>query len=83
MASLKIVWHGKPFTDREYIKESFIKILQDLFSDFKYKHDIIQKIRDMPLSVRTVKERVIKMATNITTQQIEDINSPESSGVND
>uniref|UniRef100_A0A8C1I0R4 HAT C-terminal dimerisation domain-containing protein n=1 Tax=Cyprinus carpio carpio TaxID=630221 RepID=A0A8C1I0R4_CYPCA len=46
-----------------------------LFSDFKNKTEIIQKIKDMPLSAKTVKERAIKMAGNITNQQIKDINS--------
>lgn len=33
---------------------------------------IIQKIRDMPLSARTVKDRIIKMAANINSQQVKD-----------
>lgn len=61
--------------DDEYIKESFIKILEHLFSDFKNKMETIYKIKDMPLSAKTVKERAVKMAKNITNQQIEDINS--------
>ncbi|XP_059812513.1 general transcription factor II-I repeat domain-containing protein 2B-like [Hypanus sabinus] len=70
IAAQEIVRHGKQFTDGEYIKESFIKI-----SDFKNKSEIVQKIRDMPLSAKTVKDRTIKMAEDITRQQIKDINS--------
>lgn len=65
--------HGKPYTDGEYIKESFLKISEHLFADFKNKTEIVQKIREMPLSAKTV--RTIKMAENVTKQQINDINS--------
>lgn len=75
VATREIVRHGKPFTDGKYMKESFIKISQHLFADFKNKTDIVQKIREMPLSAKTVKDRAIKMAENITKQQIKDINS--------
>ena len=57
------------------MNDSFIKMSEHLFSDFKNKTEIIQKIKDMPLSAKTVKERAIKMANNITDQQIKDINS--------
>ncbi|XP_039204212.1 uncharacterized protein LOC120310168 isoform X3 [Crotalus tigris] len=75
VAAQEIVRHGKPFTDGEYIKESFIKISEHLFSDFKNKSELVQKIRDMPLSAKTVKDRTIKMSENITRLQINDINS--------
>lgn len=35
VAVQEIVRHGKPITDEEYIKESFIKISEHLFVDFK------------------------------------------------
>ena len=54
--------HGKPFTDGDYIKELFIKISEHPFLYFKNKSEIIQKIKDMPLSAKTVKDRTIKMA---------------------
>ncbi len=57
------------------MKESFIKISEHLFSDFKNKREIVQKMKDMPLSAKTVKDRAIKIAANITSQQIKDINS--------
>ncbi|XP_072893486.1 general transcription factor II-I repeat domain-containing protein 2-like [Hemitrygon akajei] len=75
VAAQEIVRHGKQFTDGEYIKESFIKISEHLFTDFKNKSEIVQKIRDMPLSAKTVTDRTIKMAEDITRQQIKDINS--------
>ncbi|XP_059843836.1 SCAN domain-containing protein 3-like [Hypanus sabinus] len=75
VAAQEIVRHGKQFTDGEYIKESYIKISEHLFTDFKNKSEIVQKIRDMPLSAKTVKDRTIKVAEDITRQQIKDINS--------
>ena len=75
VASQKIVRHGKPFTDGEHVKKSSLKISEHLFADFKNKCEIVQKIREMPLSAKTVKDRTIKMAENITKQQIKDINS--------
>ncbi|XP_059835935.1 general transcription factor II-I repeat domain-containing protein 2A-like [Hypanus sabinus] len=75
VSAQEIVRHGKQFTDGEYIKESFIKISEHLFTDFKNKSEIVQKIRHMPLSAKTVKDRTIKMAEDITRQQIKDINS--------
>ena len=74
VAAQEIVKHSKPFTDGEYIKNSFIKISEYLFTDFK-KSEIVQKIRDMPLSAKTVQDRTSKLAQDITKQQIKDINS--------
>lgn len=75
VAAQEIVKHGKPLTDGEYIKDTFIAISEHLFADFKNKSEIVQKIKDMPLSAKTVKDRTIKMAEDISTQQIKDINS--------
>ncbi|XP_069460653.1 general transcription factor II-I repeat domain-containing protein 2-like [Ambystoma mexicanum] len=75
VAAQEIVKHGKPFTDGEYIKEAFIKISEHLYMDFKNKNEIVQKIKDMPLSAKTVKDRTLKMAENISKQQIQDISS--------
>ncbi|XP_069792326.1 general transcription factor II-I repeat domain-containing protein 2A-like [Narcine bancroftii] len=75
VAAQEIARHGKQFTDGEYIKELFIKISEHLCLDFKNKSEIVQKISDMPLSAKTVKDRAIKVAENITSQLIRDINS--------
>lgn len=61
-------WHT------DYMKDWFIKISEHLFSDFKNKTEIIQKIKDMPLSAKTVNERAIEMAGNLTNQQNKDMN---------
>lgn len=51
------------------------KISEHLFSDLNNKFEIIQKIRNMPLSAKTVKDRTNYMVANIPSQQIKDINS--------
>ena len=74
-AAQEIVKHGKLFTDGEYIKNSFIKLSEHLLTDLKNKSEIVQKIRYMPLSAKTVKDRTSRMAEDITKQQIKDIYS--------
>ena len=39
VAAQEIVRRGKPLTDGEYLKESFIKISEHLFTDFKNKSE--------------------------------------------
>lgn len=57
VATREIIKRGKPFTDGDYMKESFINISEHLFADFKNFKSV---------SAKTVKERAIKMAGNIT-----------------
>ena len=42
VAVQEIVMRVKPFIDEEYMKESFIKISEHLFSKFKNKGEIVQ-----------------------------------------
>lgn len=74
MAALEIVKRGKPFTDGECMKDTFIKISEHLFSDFKSKQEIVWNIKEMHLSAKTARDRTIKMAENVTSKQIENIN---------
>lgn len=53
VATQEIIKRGKPFIDGDYMKDSFMNISEHLFSDFKNKTEIIQKIKDMPLSPNT------------------------------
>lgn len=71
----EIAKHGKPFTDGDYIKTCFLNMAQHLFSNFKNKDDIITKIKDTPLSAKTIHDRTIRMAENVTAQQVDDIKS--------
>lgn len=63
------------------MKDSFIKISDHLFSNFKNKQEIVQKIKEMRLSAKTVKDRTIKMAENITfsiaRDELSDVNDVE------
>ncbi|GFW74516.1 uncharacterized protein TNCV_2414151 [Trichonephila clavipes] len=45
------------------------------FDDFDNKDKIIQRIKDVPLSRNTMKDRILKLAENVTDQQKNDINS--------
>ena len=71
VAAQEIERRDKPFIDGEYLKESLTKISEHLFSNFKNEGEIVQKIREMPLSAKMVKDRTIKMATNIASEQID------------
>ncbi|XP_025192731.1 general transcription factor II-I repeat domain-containing protein 2-like [Melanaphis sacchari] len=75
VVSLEIMKSGKPFTDGEYIKKCFIGMSEHLFSEFKNKTEIINKIKDIPLSATTVRNRAVRMAENVTEQQFSDLKS--------
>ena len=63
-----IARHGKPLSDGDYIKESWLECASYLFEDFQNKDKIIQRIKDLSISRNTVKERVIKLNANIEEQ---------------
>ena len=66
--SLAIVKSGKPFTDGEYAKIFMLDVANELFEDFSNKDKIIKRIKDMPLSARTVHDQVEET-------QLKDINA--------
>ncbi|GFX47891.1 general transcription factor II-I repeat domain-containing protein 2A [Trichonephila clavipes] len=68
--------HGKPsFQEGEFLKEVWLACAPSLFDDFDNKDKIIQRIKDVPLSRNTMKDRILKLAENVTDQQKNDINS--------
>ncbi|GBM96829.1 General transcription factor II-I repeat domain-containing protein 2A [Araneus ventricosus] len=71
--SLEIAKRGKPFTEGEYVKDCFIRASEELFRDFRNKAEIMKKIKDLPLSAKTVQDRTAKMSSNVTHMQVEDI----------
>ncbi|GBN03616.1 hypothetical protein AVEN_206127-1 [Araneus ventricosus] len=71
--TLEFAKRGKPFTDGEYVKDCFIRASEELFRDFKNKAEIMEKIKDLPLSAKTVQDRTAKMSSNVTHMQVEDI----------
>ncbi|KFM58827.1 Zinc finger MYM-type protein 6, partial [Stegodyphus mimosarum] len=64
VAALSIGTNGKPFTDGEFLQNAFINCSEHLFNDFANKKQIIERIKEMPLSARTVQRRVEDMAKN-------------------
>ncbi|XP_077971330.1 SCAN domain-containing protein 3-like [Styela clava] len=76
-ASLAIVKNGKPFTDGEYAKIFMLDVANELFEDLSKKDTIIKRIKDVPLSARTVHDRAIMMANEVEEIQLKDINKAE------
>jgi len=52
-------------------------VSQILFRDLKNKDDICKKIKELPISVRTVKERILNISEEVSYILIVDINSAE------
>ncbi|GFV56644.1 SCAN domain-containing protein 3 [Trichonephila clavipes] len=63
------------FKGEEFLKEAWLGCMPSLFDDFDNKDKIIQRIKDVPLSRNTMKDRILKLAENVTDQQKNDINS--------
>ncbi|GFX80134.1 general transcription factor II-I repeat domain-containing protein 2A [Trichonephila clavipes] len=74
-AANAIARQGKPFQEGEFLKEAWLACAPSLFDDFDNKDKIIQRIKDVPLSRNTMKDRILKLAENVTDQQKRDINS--------
>ncbi|GBL81881.1 General transcription factor II-I repeat domain-containing protein 2A [Araneus ventricosus] len=70
---LEIAKRGKPFTDGEYVKDCFIRASEELFREFRNKAEIMKKIKNLPLSAKTVQDRTAKMSSNVTHMQVKDI----------
>ncbi|GFX96220.1 SCAN domain-containing protein 3 [Trichonephila clavipes] len=70
-----IARHGTPFQEGEFLKEAWLTCTPSLFDDFDNKGKIIQHIKEVPLSRNTMKDRILKLAENVTDQQKNDINS--------
>ncbi|ROT81459.1 hypothetical protein C7M84_025381 [Penaeus vannamei] len=67
--ALCIAKHGKPFTDGSFIKAAFLECSEVLFDGMSDKHMIISRIKDMPVSARTLERRISEMADNVNAQQ--------------
>ncbi|GFU29226.1 uncharacterized protein TNCV_4467801 [Trichonephila clavipes] len=51
------------------LKEAWLACAPSLFDDFDNKDKIIQRIKDVPLSRNTMKDRILKLAENVSDQQ--------------
>lgn len=65
-----IVKQGKPFTDREYIKDAFLSSADVLFDGLHNKETVKSRIKDIPVSARTVQRHIEEMVENGSEQQI-------------
>jgi hypothetical protein len=57
---------GKPFTDGEFVKETFLSSAKILFSDLP---NTLSWIREIPASARSIERRITDMAENVTVKQ--------------
>ena len=64
-----IAKRGKPFTDGDFIKEVFINCSEVLVEDLPNKNVILSKIKNLPVSARTVERRVEDMVADVKMQQ--------------
>ena len=60
-----IAKRGKPFTDGDYIKQVFINCSEVLFEDLPNKNVILSRIKNLPVSARSVKRRVEDVAADV------------------
>ena len=73
--SKEISQHGKPLSDRNYIKEAWLECATFLFDNFLEKEKIIQRIKDLSLSRKAVKDRILKLENDTTKQLTQDLSS--------
>ncbi|GFX54412.1 general transcription factor II-I repeat domain-containing protein 2A [Trichonephila clavipes] len=59
-AANAIARHVKPFQEGEFLKEAWLACKPSLSDDFDNKAKIIQRIKDVPLSRNTMKDRTLK-----------------------
>ena len=64
-----ITKNGKPFTDGMFVKKAFLNFAKVMFGDLPNKCTLISRIKDMPMSSRTVERRITDMVTDMTKQQ--------------
>ena len=67
--------HGKPFSDGDYIKEAWLECAPFLFKNFSKKEKTIQRIKDLSLSKKTVKNRILKLESDTTKHLTQDWSS--------
>ncbi|XP_065662959.1 zinc finger BED domain-containing protein 5-like [Hydra vulgaris] len=63
--------------DGEFLKDCMCTVSGILYNDFKNKDLILSKIKDIPLSARTVKERILNNAEEVSNMKIEDVKTAE------
>ena len=74
--SLCIAKHSKSLSDGDFIKSAILAGSDSLFHDFSNRHEILQRISDLPLNRNTVKDRVLRMAQDVSLQLTTDLQKP-------
>ena len=64
-----IAKHEKSFTDEVFVKLAFLNCAEVLFDDLPNECTAIPRIKDMPVSPRTVERHITIMSTDVTEQQ--------------
>ncbi|XP_034259776.1 general transcription factor II-I repeat domain-containing protein 2A-like [Pantherophis guttatus] len=71
--SLCVAKHGKSLSDGDIIKAAMLSGSNSLFHDFPNKDKIIRRIFEVPLSRNTIKDRVQRMASDVSQQLTTDL----------
>ena len=72
-----VIKNGKPFSDGEYLKDTFLSCAKVLFGDLANKNTIFARIRDMPASRRTIQRRLTEMVDDVVRQQTASLRNAE------
>lgn len=68
-----IAKHGKVLSEGEFLKEAFLECSSSLFADFKEKDLIIKRIKELPISRNTIKDRILALNDDTSSQLICDL----------
>ncbi|KAK1345457.1 LOW QUALITY PROTEIN: hypothetical protein QTO34_007914 [Cnephaeus nilssonii] len=68
-----IAQHGKVLSEGEFIKETLLRCAPVLFHDMQNKDSIIKRISELPLSRNIIKDRIMRLNTNVQHQLKRDI----------
>ncbi|KAK1339027.1 hypothetical protein QTO34_019699 [Cnephaeus nilssonii] len=68
-----IAQHGKVLSEGEFIKETLLRCAPVLFHDMQNKDAIIKRISELPLSRNIIKDRIMRLNTNVQHQLKRDI----------
>ena len=70
-----IAQYGKPLNNGDCIKEACLECALFLFDNFSEKKKIIQRIKDLSLSRKTVKDRILNLESDTIKQLTRDLSS--------
>jgi hypothetical protein len=65
----------RPFTDGEFIKQTFLDCSPILFQGMENSEKIIKRIESIPISRNTVRDRIQEMKINVQEQLYNDLST--------